>query len=75
MIRIHETPRVLPFFPPVPLTRLPLLYHREHLFPYTSYGDTQVTAESRAFRMSTCARCLTIHPASIRWIHDHANWS
>ena len=51
MIRIHETTRVLPFFPPVPLTRLPLLYHREHLFPYTSYGDTRATAGSRALRM------------------------
>ena len=51
MIQIRETSRTLPFHRPVPLTNLPLIYHREHLFPYTSYGDTEVTAVPRAFRM------------------------
>jgi hypothetical protein len=51
MVRIQETTRVLPFFRPVPLTRLPLIYHREHLFPYTSYGDTESTPVARTFRM------------------------
>jgi len=51
MIQIRETSRSLPFYRPVPLTDLPLLYHREHLFPYTSYGDTATTAEARSFRM------------------------
>ncbi|MCZ7640478.1 MAG: hypothetical protein M5U12_33140 [Verrucomicrobia bacterium] len=40
MIHITHTPRVLPYHRPLPLTRLPLLYHREHLFPYASYGET-----------------------------------
>ncbi|MBI3851811.1 MAG: DUF5107 domain-containing protein [Verrucomicrobia bacterium] len=51
MIQIRETIRTLPFHRPVPLTPLPLLYHREHLFPYTSYGDTRAAAVPRAFRM------------------------
>lgn len=51
MIRIHETTRTLPFHEPVPLTRLPLIFHREHLFPYTSYGETAATPIPRAFRM------------------------
>jgi hypothetical protein len=51
MIRLRETNRTLPFFRPVPLTSLPLIYHREHLFPYTSYGDTEATPTPRAFRM------------------------
>lgn len=51
MIRIHETTRTLPYFAPVPLTSLPLLYHREHLFPYTSYAETATTPVPRDFRM------------------------
>jgi hypothetical protein len=51
MIQIRETTRTLPFYRPVPLTNLPLIYHREHLFPYASYGDTEVTPVPRAFRM------------------------
>lgn len=51
MIRIHETSRTIPFHRPVPLTRLPLIFHREHLFPYTSCGDTEPTPMPRAFRM------------------------
>ncbi len=51
MVRVYETTRVLPFFRPVPLTSLPLLYHREHLFPYTSYSDTAPSAVPRSFRM------------------------
>ena len=51
MIQIRETTRTLPFHRPVPLTNLPLIYHREHLFPYTSYGDTEAIAVPRAFRM------------------------
>ncbi len=51
VIRIQETTRPLPFYQPVPLTSLPLLYHPEHLFPYTSYGDTLPTPVARSFRM------------------------
>jgi hypothetical protein len=51
MIHIRETARTLPFYPAVPLTNLPLIYHREHLFPYASYGDTEATPMPRAFRM------------------------
>lgn len=53
MLRIRETKRTLPFYRPVPLTDLPLIYHREHLFPYTSYGDTASEPVPRAFRMVT----------------------
>jgi len=51
MIQIRETTRNIPFYRPVPLTNLPLIFHREHLFPYTSYGDTESEPVSRAFRM------------------------
>jgi len=51
MIRIRETTRAVPFCRPVPLTGLPLIYHREHLFPYTSYADTEPTPAPRCFRM------------------------
>src|SRR5262252_3969266 len=51
MIRIRETASTLPFYQAVPLTNLPLIYHREHLFPYTSYGDTEATPTPRDFRM------------------------
>ncbi|MBI5383940.1 MAG: DUF5107 domain-containing protein [Verrucomicrobia bacterium] len=51
VIRIQETTRTLPFYRPAPLTNLPLIYHREHLFPYASYGATETTPVSRAFRM------------------------
>ena len=51
MIRIHETTRTLPYYRPAPLTDLPLFCHREHLFPYASYGDTAAQPEPREFRM------------------------
>jgi hypothetical protein len=51
VIQIRESTRALPFYQPVPLTDLPLLYHREHLFPYASYGETATVPVSRAFRM------------------------
>jgi hypothetical protein len=51
MLKILETTHTLPFYRPVPLTDLPLIYHREHLFPYTSYGDTDAAPVPRAFRM------------------------
>ena len=51
MIQIRETTRRLPFHRPVPLTNLPLIYHREHLFPYTSYGETEVKPVPRDFRI------------------------
>lgn len=51
MIRLLETHRILPFYRPVPLTNLPLLYHREHLFPYTSYGETEKEPEQRTFKI------------------------
>jgi hypothetical protein len=50
MIQIRETTREIPFYRPVPLTNLPLIFHREHLFPYTSYGDTEAEPVPRTFR-------------------------
>jgi len=51
MLRVTEASRTLPFYRPIPLTALPLIYHREHLFPYPSYGDTEATPTPRAFRL------------------------
>lgn len=51
MIQIDETIRTLPFHAPVPLTDLPLIHHREHLFPYQSYDDTASVPVPRGFRM------------------------
>ena len=51
MLRIHETTHTLPFYRPTALTDLALLYHREHLFPYASYGETDATPVPRALRM------------------------
>jgi hypothetical protein len=51
VIRIEETTQVLPYYRPVPLTGLPLIHHREHLFPYTSYGETAAEPVAREFRM------------------------
>jgi hypothetical protein len=51
MIRVSESRRILPFYRPVPLTNLPLLYHREHLFPYVSYGDTRREPVDRQLRI------------------------
>ena len=51
MTRIRETTRTIPFYRPEPLTALPLLYQREHLFPYTSYGETATTPVPRVLRM------------------------
>jgi hypothetical protein len=51
VIQLKDTTRVIPFYRPEPLTNLPLLYNPEHLFPYTSYGETAPTPVPRAFRM------------------------
>jgi hypothetical protein len=51
MPTLSETTCVLPYHAPVPLTSLPLVFHRDHLFPYTSYGDTLGTPVSREFRL------------------------
>lgn len=51
MLHIHEFTRTLPCHAPLPLTALPLIYQREHLFPYSSYGDTETTPVPRNFRM------------------------
>lgn len=51
MIRLSETTRTIPFYRPMPLTGLPLIYHREHLFPYTSYADTETTPIQRELRL------------------------
>jgi len=51
MIKIHETTRQIPYYRPVPLTNLPLLYQREHAFPYASYGDTEEVPVPKDFRM------------------------
>lgn len=50
MIRIRETARTLPFFRREPLTDLPLIYERGHLFPCSSYGDRATIPVRRAFR-------------------------
>ncbi len=64
MISISERTRTLPFYQPRPLTSLPLLYHREHLFPYTSYGETDATPVPRAFRMVALENeCLRVEVA------------
>lgn len=51
MIQVYETTKAIPYYKPVPLTDLPLLYQREHLFPYASYGDTADKPVLREFRM------------------------
>lgn len=51
MIRLHQTTRTLPWHAPRPLTDLPLIYQRDHLFPYVSYGETDPTPVPREFRM------------------------
>jgi hypothetical protein len=51
VIQLKDTTRVIPFYRPVPLTSIPLLYNAEHLFPYTSYGETSATPVPRAFQM------------------------
>jgi hypothetical protein len=50
MSDVRESVRELPFYQPIPLTQLPLLYHREHHFPYASYGDTATEPVLRAWR-------------------------
>ena len=50
-VRVDESTRTIPYYAPAPLTQLPLFCHREHLFPYTSYGDTSPVAVPRAIRM------------------------
>lgn len=63
-MRIQESVQTLPFYRPVPLTGLPLLYHREHLFPYASYGETEPTPVPRAFRMVALENdCLRVEIA------------
>lgn len=51
MLLIRQTQRTIPFYRSVPLTSLPLIYHREHLFPYVSGGDTEREPVLRDFRM------------------------
>lgn len=51
MIRTYQTTRTIPFYRPIPLTNLPLIYHAEHLFPYASYGETATAPVPRDFRM------------------------
>ncbi len=47
MIQIRDASRTIPPSRPVPLTNLPLIYNPEHIFPYTSYSDTQTTPAPR----------------------------
>jgi len=51
MVSITKTSRSLPFYSPIPLTDLPLIYRPEHLFPYTSYGETETIPITREFEM------------------------
>lgn len=51
MLHLSEWGRALPYYRPIPLTALPLIYHREHLFPYTSSGETESVPLDRVFRM------------------------
>ncbi|NWK54464.1 DUF5107 domain-containing protein [Verrucomicrobiaceae bacterium N1E253] len=50
----------LPYFAPEPLSELPLVYQRDHLFPYTSYGSTQSTPSQRQFEL------LVLENAAVR---------
>jgi hypothetical protein len=52
-VSVREETRLLPSYRPVPLTDLPMLGHRDHLFPYTSYGATETVPTARHFRMVT----------------------
>lgn len=49
MPTLSESTCILPYHEPVPLTSLPLVFHRDHLFPCTSYGETRTTAVPREF--------------------------
>jgi hypothetical protein len=51
MPTLSQTTCVLPYYAPLPLTELPLILAREHLFPYTSYGDTLTESVRREFRL------------------------
>jgi hypothetical protein len=51
MIRLSSQARVMPYYRPLPLTSLPLIYQREHFFPYASYGGTEATPAAREFRL------------------------
>ncbi|HRY48582.1 MAG TPA: DUF5107 domain-containing protein [Candidatus Paceibacterota bacterium] len=42
---------MIPFYRPKPLTDLPLIYHRDHLFPYTSFDETEPGAVARNWRV------------------------
>lgn len=69
VILVQENTRTLPFYAPVPLTPLPLIYRREHLFPYPSYGDTAPEPVPRAFRMVTIENEF-LHPPHRVLVHD-----
>ena len=60
MPAISESTCILPYHAPVPLTDLPLILDREHLFPYTSYGETRSEAVPREFRL------VVLENASVR---------
>jgi hypothetical protein len=51
MPTLCQTTCVLPYYAPLPLTELPLILNPEHLFPYTSYGDTLTDSVQREFRL------------------------
>jgi hypothetical protein len=68
MPTIQETTRTLPFHRPVPLTGLLLLYQREHLFLYTSYGDTKAAPMPRAFRMVVLGGSVTACPHAAAFV-------
>jgi hypothetical protein len=53
VITVGETRRVLPFFQTLPLTDLPLLYHQDHLFPYSSFDGTESVPVPRDWRVLT----------------------
>lgn len=53
MLRISDTTVPLPYYRPLPLTPLPLIYQREHLFPYASYAATAAEPVLRSFRFVT----------------------
>jgi len=52
-VSVREETRSLLFYRPVPLTDLPMLGHRDHLFPYTSCGATETVPIVPPFRMVT----------------------
>lgn len=51
MLTVRESTQEVADHPITPLTRLPLLYDPEHLYPYTSYSETAAEPVPRRMRL------------------------